>query len=220
MKKTKLMLIIFTMTTLLFSGALKADSGIKAGLDLTKFNLSKKGLYSGYANEKTSNLKRLRFGVYHNFEITESVGIQTELFYVQKGSQIKGLDGNKSMTANTKLSYIELPVLLKLTVPTSSVKFHLLGGGYAAFRLSGKMYTTTKVNGKKVGSQVETNVKDKFKKLDFGITVGAGVSVDLNAASLVLEARYNHGLANVYDVKNSKVKVKNRAFSFMVGFGF
>ncbi len=220
MKKTTLMLIIFTAASLLFSATLAADSGIKAGMDLTKFNLSKKGVYSGLTNEKTDNLKRLRFGVFHNFGITESVGVQVEAYYVQKGSEIKGINDDKSITSNTKLSYIELPVLLKLTIPSSTVRFHLLGGGYAAYRLTGKMYTTTKVNGKKVGSQVETKVKDDFKKFDFGITVGAGVSVDLNAASLILEARYNHGLANIYDVKNSNVKIKNRAFSFMVGFGF
>ncbi len=220
MKKTKILLIVVALFASLMLTPLQAESGIKGGIDFSKFKLSNGGFYSNALSEKNESYARIRIGAFHNFELTDNVGIQLEGYFVQKGSEIKAKAVLNEMVGKFRISYLEIPVLLKYKMAFKGADLYFVGGAYTAFRLSGKLYEQEKVDGKKVGSEGKTDVKDEFKKVDFGLVAGIGANIKLNPVDLILEARYNFGLLNVNDVKGSDVKIRNRSLSFMLGIGF
>jgi hypothetical protein len=144
-------------------------------------------------------------GVSKNFEI------EPEVLFVQKGAKVT--DG--STTTKLKVSYVEVPVLLKLRFPGKSggtVVPHIYAGPYLGFkagcRISGTIGTTTIS-----GSCADEDVN--LKSTDFGATFGGGVDV----GRAIIDVRYDLGLSKIGDDASSN-DIKNRAFYLLVGWTF
>jgi opacity protein-like surface antigen len=68
-------------------------------------------------------------------------------------------------------------------------------------------------------------MKKYFKAADFGILGGVGIDFNLtNSIKMIVEGRYSYGLADVHkvvpDETDANYTMKNRGFSFLVGFSF
>jgi opacity protein-like surface antigen len=104
------------------------------------------------------------------------VYFQPELNFIQKGSSV-AVGG---VTITNRLSYIELPVNLK-------VKLDL--GGLRPFVMAGPKL------GYLIGA---TQNSDNYNKFDFGLNFGAGAGFAITASTeLVLTGRYGLGLTNI-----------------------
>src|SRR5690606_41610679 len=75
--------------------------------------------------------------------------------------------------------------------------------------------------GSKVTSGGVSADSEESNDLDFGLNIGAGYRLPMG---LSIEARYNFGLANMFedeqDANMGEVKVTNRVFSFGLGYRF
>ncbi len=127
------------------------------------------------------------------------IGIQPELLYVQKGVTATGTPSGSS----PKLDYLEVPVLLKLTLGTPGIQPMFYAGPSAGFRLT---CTVLEVN----------CASGTIKSTDWAAVLGGGVRIGGNKG-LTLEGRYSWGLKDIHDV-SAGVDQKTRTFLALVGF--
>lgn len=126
------------------------------------------------------------------------IGIQPELLYIQKG--VTG-DGTPSSDA-PKLDYIEVPVLLKLTLPIPAIQPFVYAGPSIGFRLSCKV------------GEIDCD-SDVIKSTDFGAALGGGIRFG-GARGLTLEGRYLWGLKDI-NKPSAGVESKTRTFLVIAG---
>ena len=129
--------------------------------------------------------------------------------YAQKGGS--GLTGTGLLDAERvelDLSYIELPLLVELTLPLGANWGLMAYGG-----ISGAFNTGCKAS---LGGGSKESCKDTAlggAKTEWGIPVGGGLSYTLeNGESVVFEARYTWGQSDVV----ANANIKNGAWYFLI----
>jgi hypothetical protein len=132
--------------------------------------------------------------------------------YSLKGAKGNSHNGLSSEPWETKLTYIEVPLLLKYELPTPVLKPFIYGGASVAFLMKAE----------KKNQRIDTDwvdITDNLKSTDYGLVAGAGIGV----LGITLEGRYTHGLENTVDSKSGDMLVdeaKNKTWSIMAGFDF
>lgn len=164
------------------SAQLKMSSGLKTGLSMaTVYGDDTRG-----ADMKPGFIGGLVFA----FNINDAFAIQPEVLYCQKGTQ----NEDSSLTIKVKLDYVEIPVLMKLTLPTTgSMRPFLYAGPAFAFKVSAKMGVSSSGSG-----SVDMDIEN-VKSTDLGLTVGGGLSFGLSRSRLSLDVRYTRGLQEFAD---------------------
>lgn len=141
--------------------------------------------------------------------------LQIEGLYSIKGAKGTYRGSVSSSQWETRLTYLEIPVLLRFEMPSPAVTPYLFGGGSVAYLLSAEQ------KNKVIDSDwQEFDIKDDLKSADYSLVVGAGIEI----LKFTVEGRYTHGLADPLDPRdNSQIlmnEAKNRTWSVMVGFAF
>lgn len=130
-----------------------------------------------------------------HIHITPAFSLQPEIVYSNQGS--KGSSDSK-----LNLNYINVPVLLQYNFDNG---FRLQGGPQIGFLL----------NAKSKFGDLETDVSDNYKSIDFSIPVGLSY---LGYSGFGVDARYNIGITNV--VENSATNYRNSVLQFGVFYLF
>ena len=194
----KKILLLACLAAGLSSTAVRAQGvriGIKAGPSLTTFN------------GKDADGLKYKFGfhggILAELGITDNFAIQPEILFSMKGA--KGLDDLSGDEAKINLSYVDIPVLLK--VKADGLFFE------AGPQLGIKVGAT----GKK--GPISVDIKEVFRTVDFGYAAGLGYQV---ASGPMVGLRYNGGFSNVFKNINvvDQAKVHNSAFQLYVGYLF
>ena len=185
---------------------LLAEGGIKIGVSLAKFNWTEAappGLTLGY-------LPFIAGGFYFSAD-AGPFAIQPELIVIQKGGKYAAEGDSLAF----RFTYIQAPLLLRLDVlRTGTVRPFCAVGGYGSYlyRAEGVLILGTE--------KTTTDLIDEYKRYDFGLVVGAGLTFKLSGISLSLEGRYDHGLVNIVKNPAAGESMKNRCLMALVGFGF
>lgn len=158
-------------------------------------------------------------GAFGTVPLSPLVALQPEVLYIRKGAGSSFSDDEiGEFEATTKLDYIEVPVLAKVTLPTAgSLVPSLYAGPYAALAINREV--EFEANGES-GSE---DVSDAVKRFDYGVSFGADVAFTFSGQALTLGARYDLGLANINDEEleeddDQDLTVGNGAFAIMLGF--
>ncbi|HEV8195556.1 MAG TPA: porin family protein [Gemmatimonadales bacterium] len=144
-------------------------------------------------------------GVSKNFEI------EPEVLFVQKGAKAS----ETGFTENLKVSYVEVPVLLKLRFPGKSggtVVPHIYAGPYLGFKAG------CHLSGTEGSTSFSGNCADEdfnIKSTDFGATFGGGVDV----GRAIIDVRYDLGFSKISDDVSSN-DIKTRTLYLLVGWTF
>ena len=127
-------------------------------------------------------------GLAVNYSLIPLLSFQPEILYSMKGAEVDGQE--------TSLDYIEIPVLVKLSIPIPFLMIpDLYAGPYA---------------GIKIGADSPGVPADDFETLDYGIVFGGGFDIGLVALSITIDARYSMGMKSVHkydDAKNQVISV-------------
>lgn len=129
------------------------------------------------------------------------------------GVQVAGLYhqmGFESSDFDLRLSYLEVPVVLKVGVPLLLVKPSLFGGVTLGFEGS------CEINGADCSD-------DDTSSPQYGGVAGADVAIYLGGLSVWADGRYNFGLSDVNDASDAFSEIgdfQNRAWNLTVGVGF
>ena len=168
--------------------------GVKAGVNYTTFS----GDNVGGAEYKFGAVG----GLAANFGFSESLSLQTELLYSQKGTELAGTN------VKFKLNYIELPIMFRYTLADGKGPF-LQAGPQVGYLAKAKLSDGD-------GNELKLD-NDAFQKLELGYVAAVGYQLE---SGLSIEGRFNGGINSVGKDDASYDQQRNRVFSVQVGYMF
>ncbi|MGC9341322.1 MAG: porin family protein [Bacteroidales bacterium] len=216
--RLSIVLIICTMSTELFA----QNFGIKGGLNLSKI-LAKDNEddYSEYYKMKPG----FHLGPTAEFPLADRLSFETGLLLSTKGYRIseeETYDGETyKLEGTANLLYLDIPLNSRAWIDLNGMKIYGVFGPYLGIGLSGKSIYKYTYDG-----QTETDEEDiawgsdedndDVKRLDFGITIGAGIEIYYFQIGLT----YGLGLVNISAYTDNSSLIKNRALGVSVGYKF
>ena len=216
--KTVLFLVFVSMISVSTIGFGQSRiEGVKVGVNFAAIN----GVTNSLNNQ---SITALNAGVFTTLDIAGLLALQPELLYTVKGFKLTRVITNEGgptppqpffLTGNN--SYFEIPVLLKLKFPSSSlgiIRPNVFAGPEVAFGLSSKLtvQSTDPLITEDNGS--ETN----SKPTDFGIIIGADADINLPGVTLIIDVRYDMGMKSL-DFSQGPDQIKNRVLTINAGIG-
>jgi hypothetical protein len=139
-----------------------------------------------------------------------SLGLEIDGLFVSKGAK-----GTNTGPDGLKLNYIEVPVLLRLSLaPGLPVSPHVYAGPYLGYQISCKVQGTS--------ADCDDVPGISTKTVDIGGTAGGGVNVAVGGMILTGGLRYSFGVSKVadFDVGTVNESAKNGTFAVYAGLGF
>jgi hypothetical protein len=196
----------------------KIDLGFKGGIGKSEF------LYEAIAETPsayfdTNPISSYSAGVTANIKIKGILNLQPEILYRTKGVKfnfyhsLSRYDASNTWTYN--LSYLEIPILMKLSFfEDANINPYLLLGPSFNFLLGAKLKTSYVIP--EIGNDLDR--KRGFDTFDLGLIPGAGVEYKYNAGAVSFEVRYEYG----YDYINNEYldfdgSIRNSDFSIYLG---
>ncbi len=157
-------------------------------------------------------------GAYLHFPLSDALAIRPELLFSLKGgSTVANIAGQGEASIDIELAYIELPVLLRASFPTGSVRPVLFAGPALAIQIGCDFSFDfgSRSDRSTCGQDTLTGVT-AVRSWDFGLVGGVGIEKRLRRASIALEARYTVGTRSVLE----DLELKNRAFGLLLAVTF
>lgn len=117
--------------------------------------------------------------------------------------------------AKIRINYFEIPLLFKFNLkPATAVNPYLIVGPYVAFRSKATLTVEA------MGQSEKEDIKEDIKSTDFGLIGGGGLEFKVGdmPKCILVEIRYELGLADID--KGASSKAKNSSIVFNVGVGF
>ncbi|MDD3642713.1 MAG: porin family protein [Candidatus Krumholzibacteria bacterium] len=206
-------LCLATILVLVLAGAAAAAGvgfGVKGGLNMANLH--------GTDAENLDWKPGFAAGAFAEIALTPVVSLQPEVLYVMNGASESFL----GIEIDFNLDYIQVPVLVKFDLPVAgTIVPTLYAGPYVGFLMGAEVEASYQ------GESESMDVKDYTKSMDYGLSFGAAIDVNLAAATLIFEGRYNYGLTTIDDgwaealeEENVELDIKNHSIMFMVGVGF
>ncbi|MBN1650962.1 MAG: PorT family protein [Bacteroidales bacterium] len=143
----------------------------------------------------------------------KTVGIQLEANYISKSWEENPIS---DYTFNTKLNYIEIPMLTTLHFG-NRFKFLINFGPYISILL----HEESSHNIAQESDYYPFYENRTARKGDFGMTGGAGFRLQTKIGLFQIEGRYTYGFQNVYDVDASNLDYSNlKTMAFYLSYQF
>jgi hypothetical protein len=206
--KKLLSLILIASCLLLVVARTDSEAGIKFGIR-TGGNAAKlTGSDVQDLEETIKNKAGLVAGIFIAINIGKMVTIQPEVLYTMKGSQFE--DPLGEYTEKLYGDYLEIPLLLKIRIPTPGIQPAFFAGPSIGFKLREKF----SING--IDVQPEEAL---LENNDYGAIFGAGLDFGRH---FMIDVRYSLGLKKVLTTIEGAepVDVKNGIWSATIGIAF
>lgn len=163
-------------------------------------------------NDLMESKAGLQLGAVANLMVNDLFSVQPELLYVSKGTKIE--EGSNSL--KQKMSYLELPILAKVSFGTEQVQGFVTGGPTIGYWLSGK--SKYDLDGDE--ETEDYDFEDEDKRAELGASFGVGVAYKVGAGAVNLDIRYGFGLSSIYDSTDDDNKIKNRVLGVSLAYLF
>jgi len=209
--KLLIVVVVFSMATDSFAQTF----GVKAGLNLSNMIVKDNTeTYSGDFKMKPG----FNLGGTVEFPINEIFSFETGLILSTKGYKATYEDFGGETKETYNLYYFDIPLTGKATYDVGSFKIFGVFGPYIGIGLSGKGKSETD------GVSDPTHVvkwgtdsdNDELKRLDMGLTFGAGVEI----SSVQIRLNYDLGIKNISSDTGDGYKITNRVLGISLGYKF
>lgn len=140
-------------------------------------------------------------GGFVTLSLLPGIAIQPELIYSEKGITVSS-PGDPDW--DVRLSYLDLPILLRLSSGVPGAKFYALVGP----SINLKVHSKEELRG------ILSGLDDDLARFEYAAVVAVGVEV----GRLLAEARWTEGLRSVGTVRDQDYR--NRGYALMAGFRF
>jgi hypothetical protein len=177
--------------------------GVKGGLNLASLSFDPEE-----AGDDVSSRTSYAVGVFVGLPVTPMISIQPELLWAPAGTKIDSAELGGE-TAEISFNQVQVPVLLKANIGSSSTRPFLVVGPVFGFKTSKLKF---KIGDFESDDPADTG-DDQASSTDVAIAFGGGV----NVGKLSVELRYNLG---VKDLDTSSDSAKTRSLMILAGFGF
>lgn len=210
---------LMKLLTLLFllSFTLQAQTqsiGLKAGINIASWAGDE-----AFDDDAYGSTFGLQFGAVAEIPVSDKFAIQPELIYLQKGFFFEFEFLGITSETDTKLNYLEIPILAKIFLTDAPTQVYVTAGPSVGFALSGKVIDTVG------GEEDETDIDfedSEISTFDFGLSLGAGAQFAAGPGKLFVDVRYLLGLANLdnSEPESERIDVFNRGIGASIGFLF
>lgn len=228
--KSKLFLALFLLLPLL-AICQEINYGLSSGLTMSRFSGEDDKLVNSLSNELNDyedisgfsfrNVSRIGFsmGFFIDYQIKNSLSIQPEIQYIQKGAKFVGSGWVTAKIGNLyylvfvyediiiQSNYIEITVLAKYSLDIDNLKTFLFIGPNISYLVSSKTKIIVEINDE---SNSESDNYKGFKRIDAGIVFGGGIALSKTSR---IETRYHLGLIPLFKDENG-YKIQNSGFTF------
>ena len=144
-----------------------------------------------------------------------AIGVQLDVLVVTKGAEAVGFTDGE---AEIKLNYIEVPLQLVLSYGIKKVRPYFMFGPSVGFEIGCGLSVD---DDDADDSEADCDDAGFFERddPDFGIVGAVGVNIPLGPGAVLFEARYTHGMTNIYEESGiDDNEVKNRSFALFGGY--
>jgi hypothetical protein len=210
---------ILAVVTVLFCapGSLRAQAMERFGAGFTfgvRGGLSVPNPSSVTVPYPAQNTKKPAFGIFADYNLSESFVIHAELLYLTQ-SQIYDLyltddQGNVIDVIETETSrmYVHVPILAKIRVVSKGWVTPIVFAG-PAVSVAVRISTTPDI--------AAPDYTPEFKDVNLSFVIGGGLEAAVGRLLFSLDARYDLGFA---DLHSTGVEPKTNALMIMAGIGF
>ncbi|MDQ3049886.1 MAG: PorT family protein [Bacteroidota bacterium] len=222
MKKLPVIIAVIGLLATTLTGTAQTFS-IKAGLTFANLHSESDGPDSLF-DQKLKHGYQL--GAMAEFPLSERLAIETGLIFSTKGYRIKediesGFGPSYEYKGRLELLYVEVPIQLTGTCKVGKLNFFGTFGPYLGYGIYGRFKDEFTIFGETETTSDDVKwgndkTEDFIKRLDYGLTAGAGV--DLNKFRIGLS--YSYGLANISSFTDGNTKVQNRVIGIAVSYRF
>jgi hypothetical protein len=180
--------------------------GIKGGGNMAKIT----GQDAQDINTTLKNKVGFVAGVFVAFNMGSVFTLQLEALYTMKGVTMEVTDVSTTYIEKIYGNYIEIPLLLKLRIPTPLVSPFVFAGPAVGFKLSEKLNVD--------GTDVPLG-EALLKNNDYGAIFGGGLNI---GSHFQIDVRYSMGLQKVISTLEGEtpLDIKNGVWSATVGIAF
>ena len=186
----------------------------RAGLSIA--NLTNNELYTAAGALNSKNKSGFVAGADVEYQLLKPLSLSLGAYFTQQGASYDDYEGVHGQSVD--LQYINVPLLANLYVGRGLA---LKAGVQAGFALSAKEKSeTTLFNRDELGRYEYAETKEvnqdlSCRNVSFSIPVG----ISYEWMGIMLDARYNIGLTNIYS-KKVEYESKNKWFTFTLGYKF
>ncbi|WP_020531535.1 porin family protein [Flexithrix dorotheae] len=220
MKKSCLLLLVPMFLCSALSLQAQVWMGLKGGYNSSQVvldpNLNTATTLTGYLG-----------GVILKVSANPNVGLQTELNYSQKGwtELTRSTNGeiNPNLSFTMRYNYIDFPILTNIFVGKKRVKYFLNFGPHLSYLLSASNTTNdTRADQSTVLEPTYPYDEGTAKPVEFGVTVGLGLTIDMLKGTFQFEGRGTMGLNNIIDRESEGAPLgsQNQVINFSVAYLF
>ena len=177
-------------------------------------NFSDMLMDEGELDPETQGLTGFHVGPAAEFPITEWVSFETGLLLSTKGAVYKTtmVGVNKS---EFNLLYLDVPLTAKARYDFGGAEIFGTAGPYVGMGLSGKMKQQIIGSAELIDSEKDVSWDSDLKRLDYGLTIGAGVEVN----AIRIGISYQLGFANISAFPQVEDHfIYNRVFRISAGY--
>ncbi|MCC5941972.1 MAG: PorT family protein [Balneolaceae bacterium] len=203
--------------------------GVKGGVNLSKF--------VGSDAAGADDVMGLNIGLTFRLFGIGPVSIHPEIYYSEKGTRFSDQasrfmnmnpdqfnpDDFENFDLEFNLAYVEVPVMVKLTLPfisTNVVKPFVTGGPVFAWRVdcNFSLETTESISVQDCANQNFPDLETTFKDADRGFAFGGGLDFVVPIlGTFIIEGRYTRGLARLRETGVND-DIQNQSFTLLAGF--
>gem|GEM_PF-281114 len=214
---TTLVLTVFLLAGTLPSTAQVADDGVelRPGLKGGLTSMTQGG------DGSPSDLDRrtgFHVGAFALIDYPGMLSVRPEVSYIQKGASVSDtflpiLDPDVpevEVTSDRRLDYIELPVLVRASLPFSAaVDGNVFAGPMVAVNVLAEADVEVE------GERETIDISDATETIEAGLVLGAGLDVNIGSRLGTVDVRYVFGLTDTAD--QTDLQVVNQGFTVGLG---
>jgi hypothetical protein len=182
-------------SVLLVNGLAMAGNGLLLGAGLNFSDISTSEDLSMYKESMRTGFNLgagFEIGITPVFSIIPGVSLET------RGKGLKFSDPEVGdLKAEAKFMYLEVPVLAQINIPAGPGFLNIFAGPEMGILLSAKMKMSGTVNDFPI--DVDEDMKDQTKALDFGIHIGLGFEIPVGPGAIAIRPGYSFSLTDFDD---------------------
>lgn len=158
--------------------------------------------------------------------IVKGLSFQPELAYSQKGFSLRqdanaelfGIELPIGVRANSRFDYLETPLLLKGIFGKEKVKGFIMAGPALGYASGGnlKTFSTGFLEIELLNTSIDLDAIN-YQRFEVSGIVGAGLSIAAGFGNIMLDARFQQGFTELYDIPLVAERVRNQGFAVNVG---
>ncbi|GEM_PF-3190575 len=189
--------------------AAKVEGGVKFGVNIAFIEgLDVRGFLGGGGDYDWFMRFGLCGGGFLALPVSEYVAFQAEAQITTKGSHQMGPLFEESWPYSLKITYLEIPVLVRVTTRPIKKNFQLvfMAGPAPAFKLGSRLLLSK-----------ERLDYDGVRSSDLGFVLSVGYTITSKKSRGYTEFRYTAGLSRIIEEEGVPLQIRNGVVSLIVG---